>query len=122
VRLRPLDAAAALAAVAVIVIFALAAYSPSTGSPEVVISGDSGEWIYPLEADRSVQIPGPLGLTTVLIQNHSARVVDSPCKNKLCIAMGAISSPGQWIACLPNKVFVRIEGRSEQASVDANAY
>jgi len=121
-RVRPLDIAAALAAAVVIVLTAVAVYAPGNAAPEVVISGAGGEWIYPLDTNRTLQIPGPLGLTTVEILGKTARVTDSPCKNKICIAMGAISSPGQWIACLPNKVFVRVEGRTARGAADTGAY
>ena len=33
---------------------------------------------------------------------------------QVCVHMGAISKPGQWVACLPNKVFVRVRGNSGQ--------
>jgi hypothetical protein len=60
-------------------------------------------------------VPGPLGDTVVVIENGSVRVVSSPCPEKICIKTGRISKPGQWIACLPNKVFISIRGRrSEQ--------
>ncbi len=121
-RLRPLDVAAVVLAAVSILLAAHWAYAPGRGTPEVVVSGANGEWIYPLVTDRSVKVAGPLGLTSVEIRGKTARITDSPCKNKLCIAMGSISSPGQWIACLPNRVFVRIEGGTAEAKIDAASY
>lgn len=121
-RIRPLDIAAAVAAAVAIAIAAVAVYAPDTAAPEVVITGADGEWIYPIDTDRKLAVAGPLGITTVVISGKTVRVVDSPCKNKVCIAMGAISAPGQWVACLPNKVFVRVEGTRAERGVDANAY
>jgi hypothetical protein len=57
-------------------------------------------------------VKGPLGETVVVISGGKARVEDSPCPDKLCVHMPAISKPGQWIACLPNRVFVRVRGSS----------
>jgi hypothetical protein len=37
------------------------------------------------------------------------------------VKSGRISRPGQWIACLPNRVFVEIRGRSRE-QVDAFSY
>jgi hypothetical protein len=121
-RLRPLDIAAFVLAAIFVLLAAHWAYAPGTGTPEVIVSGAKGEWIYPLAVDRSVKVAGPLGLTSVEIQGKAVRITDSPCKNKLCIAMGSISSPGQWVACLPNRVFVRIEGRTAKAKIDAASY
>jgi hypothetical protein len=43
------------------------------------------------------------------------QVISSPCPEKICVKTGRISKPGQWIACLPNRVFISIRGRrSEQ--------
>jgi hypothetical protein len=35
--------------------------------------------------------------------------------------MPAISQPGQWIACLPNRVFVRVKGNNGQ-KIDEISY
>jgi hypothetical protein len=67
-----------------------------------------------LNVDRRESIKGPLGETIVIIKGGSAFVEDSPCPDKLCVHMPAVSRPGQWIACLPNRVFVRVRGSSGQ--------
>ena len=89
----------------------------------VHVTADSGEWIEPLDRNRELQVSGPLGITYVDIEASTVRILDSPCKNKLCVAMGAIGRKDQWIACMPNKVFVRIGGRSsEGGGVDAGTF
>jgi len=87
-----------------------------------VIKGRDGEWVYPLSSDRVVSVAGPLGDTLVAIEGKTARIKDSPCPNKTCVAGGSISRPGQWLACLPNQVLVRIEGGADDADIDAAAY
>jgi hypothetical protein len=87
----------------------------------VVIQAQGGEWIYPLTADARIELGGPLGTTAVVIEGGSVRIQDSPCPNKTCVAMGAISHGNEWLACLPNKGFVHIEGR-EEGAVDAATY
>jgi len=122
-RLRPLDYAAVLGAIAAIALASVSAYSGRGGEGEVVVSGSSGEWIYPLGADRVIEVAGPLGTTLVEIHGKSVHITDSPCPNKTCVASGDISSNGQWIACLPNHVFVRVEGGSRGGGgVDAGAF
>jgi len=55
----------------------------------------------------------------VVIENGSVRVISSPCPEKICILTGAISRPGNWIACLPSGIFLRIEGKSRGGEPDA---
>jgi hypothetical protein len=121
-RLKILDAVIVLAAAAAVAVTAASAYGPGKGQADVAIKGRDGEWVYPLSADRDVSISGPLGQTRIEIRGKSVRIEDSPCPNKTCIAMGAIARPGQWLACLPNQVFVRIEGGSAGGGVDAGVY
>jgi len=101
---------------------AIWAYGPQSGDAKVVIKAQGGEWIYPLSIDREIKVPGPLGDTLVGIHDKTVRIEDSPCPNKTCVAAGAISKAGQWIACLPNQVLVRVEGGSEDAGIDASVY
>jgi hypothetical protein len=97
------------------------AYARSVLPDRVVIEASGSTWIYPLDRDRREPVHGPLGDTIVVIKDGKAYVEDSPCKNKLCVHMPPVSKPGQWIACLPNGVFVRVEGRAEQET-DETSY
>ena len=118
-----------------ILIFALAALlavgtaflvlDRQSGTRYVEMTGEKGEFIAPLNKDADYAISGPLGMTSVHIHDGKASITESPCNNKLCVLAGAISEPNQWIACLPNKVFVRItsSGNSKDVGgVDASAY
>lgn len=64
----------------------------------------------PLASDRQVSLPGPLGTTELQITQGQARIIASPCPNKVCIRMGAVSGSGELLACVPNRLLVRIEG------------
>jgi hypothetical protein len=121
-RLKPLDVVIALLAAGAVAFAAVAAYAPGSGQTSAVIKGRSGEWVYPLSPDRQIKVAGPLGDTIVVIEHKTLRIVDSPCPNNTCIAAGSIDSPGQWLACLPNDVIVRIEGGRGDAGVDASVY
>jgi hypothetical protein len=131
VRIRALDIAIFLFALLIIGLISLQTYARGRGTPEIMISGAGQgagqgaapgaggdaeqQWIYPLDAETTVRVPGPLGETVVEIADGAVRVISSPCPEKICIKTGRISKPGQWIACLPNRVFISIRGkRSEQ--------
>lgn len=108
--LKPLDIVAILVVAGLVSAVSLASFSGRAGLERIVITGRSGTWIYPLDYEGRVEIPGPLGLTVVSFRGGEALIEDSPCPTKSCVQMGGIRVKGQWLACLPNEVFVRIEG------------
>jgi len=87
----------------------------------VLIRGNGGEWAFPVSAEETVVVPGPLGDTVVRIGGSRAWVESSPCENQTCVASGALARRGQWAACLPNSVLLMIEG-AEDENIDAVAW
>ena len=71
-----------------------------------------------LAIDQITQVKGPLGLTKVEVKKGRARIVRSPCKNKVCIKSGYIRYADRLAACIPNRVVVRIVGETHRG-VDA---
>jgi len=80
-----------------------------------------GDSYYPLDRDRKIRAAGPLGVTDIVIEHGTVRVVDSPCPTKVCVHTGAVDRTGAQIACLPNRVLVTVEGRPRKA-YDAESY
>lgn len=117
-RLRALDLFALLGGIAAVAAVSLVVYTGSAGPPEVRISGRGGEWIYPLDHAEEIEVPGPLGSTWVHIEDGRVRIERSPCPNQTCVAAGSIAGVNQWVACLPNEVFVRIAGSAGGGSGD----
>ena len=101
--------------------FSVYAYAGRASTGDIVIEASGTRWIYPLNVDRTEMVKGPIGDTVVVIAGGKAFVQDSPRPDKLCVHMPAISRPGQWIACLPNRVFVQVRGTSDQ-TVDQLSY
>jgi hypothetical protein len=99
--------------VAATVLCAFRVYEKSASAVRLVIRNrfaeKGGSWIYSLDKSESVTIPGFLGDTVIKIENGRARILSSPCTNQTCVASGAIHNQGQWIACLPNGIFVSVE-------------
>jgi hypothetical protein len=118
---RLLDIAAIVLSIAVVAAFSVHAYTGRGLGGQVTVEAAGGEFIYSLDQDRVVRVPGPLGDTILVIRGGAAWVEDSPCPDKICVAMGGISRPGEWIACLPNRVMVSVGGRGE-AAVDGTAF
>lgn len=57
-----------------------------------------------------MEIPGHLGNTYIHIEDGTVSIENSPCPTKSCTTMGGISRKGQWLVCMPNGVFITIEG------------
>jgi len=111
-----------LLAAGLTVFSAHAAYMKPQGSAHILIRGQTGEWSFPVNAEETIAVPGPLGNTVVRIHENRAWVESSPCENQTCAASGHVMRQGQWAACLPNKVLLMIEGNNESGDVDIVAW
>jgi hypothetical protein len=99
---------------------AYAAYLRPQRMANVLIRGQGREWAFPLDAEETVIVSGPLGDTVVRIHDGQAWVESSPCENQTCVITGHIHRQGAWSACLPNSVLVLIEGNDDpEAGVDS---
>jgi len=90
------------------------AYMKPQGKTQVLILGDGVEWVFPVDAEETIVVKGPVGDTTVRIHGNSAWIESSPCDNYTCIAVGSISKRGEWAACLPNNVLIIIHGIDDE--------
>jgi hypothetical protein len=120
-RFKVFDYVAFLLAVIVVVAFSVYAYGESEQGSVARIETQEAEFVYALQENQEFDLAGPLGDTHVEIEDGRIRVTESPCREKICIAAGWASSAGEWIACLPNRVFIRVEG-GETQSVDAQTF
>ena len=120
-RLRLFDYVSLVAALAVIGAFSLAAYSSGTEQKMVTITSDDGEFIYPLDIDRELTLQGPLGTTEVEIVDGRVRVVSDPGRQQICVRESWIERSGQWLACLPSRIFILITG-ADNGDIDAQTF
>lgn len=70
-----------------------------------------------LDRERTFPVPGR---EEVMLQVHDGaiRFIQSSCPDKICIQTGRLRHGGQWAACLPNRVLVRVvaEGGADAAA------
>jgi hypothetical protein len=92
-------------------------FAPTSSPLRVEVQDPDGTFLYPLGQDATIKAKGPIGITTIEVAQGKVWVEDSPCTNKVCIAMGIIRQSGQFVACLPNRVFVRITGGTPSSEV-----
>jgi hypothetical protein len=83
----------------------------------VLLISDEGTRSFSLDEKRSVGVEGPLGITWVEIRPGMARVMNSPCKGKVCMKGGWVKREGEVIVCIPNHVEVRILGGTDLDAV-----
>ncbi len=68
---------------------------------------------------RKFVVRGAGGATVVEVSGGRARVLTSHCRDKICVGVGWIDSPGKAVICLPNRVVLRITGsRGGNGKVD----
>ncbi len=104
--MRVLDYLAIAIAVAVTVLAAATAYGTPVSNPIVQIRAGGKILLYPLNTDRVIAPLDDPESCRIAIESDTVRVVSSNCPQRICVSMGAINSSGQWIACLPHKVFI----------------
>lgn len=108
-RFKLLDWIIIAAVLSVIGLLTVATVRKNGGKPVYLkVTSGNGVYLYELSDNKTVSIRGKIGITQVEIKNGAARVLSSPCPSKTCMVQPAISHVGEWIACLPNEVFLQI--------------
>ncbi|MCR5090747.1 MAG: NusG domain II-containing protein, partial [Oscillospiraceae bacterium] len=87
-----------------------------TGAVAVVSVDGKEVGRYPLSKNGVFTLNG--GSNTLVVEDGEAWVSEANCPDKVCKGMGKISRNGEFIACLPNRLLVVVEG-GEQALTDA---
>ncbi|NBB90133.1 MAG: hypothetical protein GVY23_02880 [Spirochaetes bacterium] len=123
IRRWPGDVMAATVAAAVILILSVAVYGRTPGqATHVMVQAEGERHIYSLEENVSVTFEGPIGETLMRIENGEVWVAEDPGPLQICVQKGRISEPDEWLACLPNEVFIRIAGQGPSDGLDGQAF
>ncbi|MBN2738009.1 MAG: NusG domain II-containing protein [Spirochaetales bacterium] len=96
-------------------------FSGSGSDLTLLVKTREADYVYDLKENRELVFEGPLGDTVIEIKDKMLRVLRSPCPEQICVNSGWISHQGQWLGCLPNQVFLSLEGKVEN-EVDAYSY
>lgn len=112
--LKPFDVVITILVCAAIAFISLKVYDVDGKPAGVRVKSETGVSIYPLSQNRRLEVEGPLGATVIDIADEQVRVVSSPCREKLCIIKGVLHKNGDWTACMPNLIYVGIEGGAEE--------
>ncbi|WP_301103378.1 NusG domain II-containing protein [Propionivibrio sp.] len=63
-----------------------------------------------LSRNRRIDVPGPLGITTVAVEQRRVRVVSDPGPRQYCVRQGWLEHAGEIAICAPNQVSVQVLG------------
>lgn len=119
-RLKPFDIVFVLIFLIVIFLSFFNLFSKKNEkAAELFVQTPNEKFVYSLSKDGIYKFKGLLGESSIQVEGGKAKFIDSPCENKNCIQSGEISTHGQWAACLPNGIFINIEGKSKESSFDA---
>ena len=66
-----------------------------------------------LSRNRRIDVPGPLGITTVAVEKRRVRVVSDPGMHQYCVRQGWLERSGEIAICAPNQVSVQVIGNKE---------
>lgn len=77
---------------------------------QVRITVDGEEYgVYYLDEDQTIEIETDGVVTnTLVIEDGKADMIEANCPDGLCVNQRAISSGGETIVCLPNKIVVEV--------------
>ena len=64
-----------------------------------------------LSRNRRIDVPGPLGITTVAVEKRRVRVVSDPGPRQYCVRQGWLTQAGAVAICAPNQVSLSLSGR-----------
>ena len=100
------------------VLFALNGWGRGPGT---TVSGvaDGTPWgPHPLSVRQSLRFTGPLGETVVVIAEGAARIESSPCRQQICVKAGRVRRPGDLVACVPNRIVLRVDADPSRSGLD----
>ena len=66
-----------------------------------------------LSVNDKYEITTPDGTNTIRVADHKLGIVEADCRGRDCIKMGRIASAGEYVCCLPHKLYVVIKSNSQ---------
>lgn len=98
-------------------IFGVPKKAGDTVVAQITVDGDVVEVINLDDIIEEKEILLLNGEVKILAQKGKIRFEESDCPNHVCVNTGWIDSPGQVAACLPNKVLVKLIGKTDEVDV-----
>lgn len=93
-----------------VVFLALTLWTGELADKAVIRSGGKLFREVALSRDQQIEVPGPLGISLIAIQNRRVRIASDPSPRQYCVRQGWLQQAGEIALCLPNQVSVELVG------------
>jgi hypothetical protein len=107
------DGLVLLAGIGIVLILFKTLWLTESASKVQIRAGNEIFTTQSLNQQRTLDIPGPLGTTVVIIDHGRARVASDPGPRQYCVKQGWLKQAGEVAMCLPNQVSVELLGNSK---------
>ena len=97
-----------------IVLLTLNLWSGGLADKAVIRSGGKIFREVPLSRDQQIEVPGPLGISVISIQQRKVRISSDPSPRQYCVRQGWLQQAGEIALCLPNQVSVELTGSQKK--------
>jgi hypothetical protein len=97
-----------------VMLLALEFWSGDLADKAVIRGGGKIFSVVPLSRDQQIEVPGPLGISIITIQNRKARIASDPSPRQYCVRQGWLQQAGEIALCLPNQVSVELTGSKKK--------
>lgn len=125
--LKPGDFAVALVYAGLFSLFLVISLQSFGEAGSLLIQSAGDEYRYDLETPRLLEYEGPIGSTSIELDGDGrARFLSSDCRDQICVHAGWLENGGDWAACLPNRIIIRLDSAPPRddsgAEIDATAF
>lgn len=113
-HIKPGDWLTLLLGSACVVLLALKLWSGDVADKAIIRSSGKIFREVTLARDQQIEVPGPLGVSIIAIQNRKARIASDPSPRQYCVRQGWLQQAGEIALCLPNQVSVELTGSKKK--------
>ena len=71
--------------------------------------------------EREITLSGEYGENVILVSNGHIKMKSADCPDKICVEHSELKSSSSPIVCLPNKVVIKFENRTDGADAKTGA-
>ena len=103
-----------------VVVLGMQLWGGGVADKAIIRSGGKIYRIVPLSRNQQIEVPGPLGISIISIQNRKARISTDPSPRQYCVRQGWLQQSGEIALCLPNQVSIELSG--SQKKYDSISY
>ena len=93
-----------------VVVLTLKVWSGELADRALIRSGGKVFREVTLSKDQRIEVPGPLGVSVIVIDRRRARIASDPSPRQYCVRQGWLQQAGEIALCLPNQVSVELLG------------